>query len=49
MESDEILLDSWCNPIILKADTGANKHYLRNVDATILKNVGQTDSSINVH
>ena len=37
------------NPIVLKADTGASKHYLRNVDATILTNVGQIDSSINVH
>ena len=37
------------NSIVLKADTGASKHYLRKKDATILTNVGRTDSSINVH
>ena len=37
------------NPILLKADTGASKHYLRNVDATILNNANTNISSINVY
>ena len=36
-------------PILLKADTGASKHYVRKSDVTILKNVQNVAKSISVH